>query len=398
MFYLNVFDIINICNQELGYIEKASNYDLYSKTGNRGLNNYTKYSKEINEWGLKGYQGSPWCCSHQFWVEVKAYGLEKALKRWHMTKEDYVGYNVFATRNKFPANKRSKTPKLGCLVVFKFSHIGRVIQIKGNRFVSSEGNTSAKTYDRNGGMVENKEYNINDKNIDCFLLFDDEDTNVPETVWRTTGKAISTGDRVNVRLTPNGEIFRQVNKGNEFLVNGVTSGGWTNVNVEGVVGWIATQYVKIVEAYNGSPSIPLRYTNLKSLAEYLNVREEPSLSANITGYMKLNEVQNFTERIWKDGRCWFNCSKGWVSGKYLTGWVYDASSRKWWYLQEGYTYPVNKWMWIEGKCYYFDDNGYMLADCYIAYKDYYCYVNDKGEWIPEADTKVPDSKKYTIHG
>lgn len=165
--------IIDIELKEVGYIEKASNSNLDSETANKGLNNYTKYSRDINALGLKGYQGSAWCCTHQFWVEVQAVGLEQALKNWHMTKSSYVGYNCFSTYNKFKAaGKTSKKPKLGCLVVFTFSHIGRVIEIDGDYIITVEGNTSAATYDRNGGMVAKKRYKYNDSKIKGYCIID----------------------------------------------------------------------------------------------------------------------------------------------------------------------------------------------------------------------------------
>lgn len=165
--------IIDIELKEIGYIEKASNANLDSETANKGLNNYTKYSRDINALGLKGYQGSAWCCTHQFWVEVQAVGFEQALKNWHMTKSSYVGYNCFSTYNKFKAaGKTSKKPKLGCLVVFTFSHIGRVIEIDGDYITTVEGNTSAATYDRNGGMVARKKYKYNDPKIKGYCIID----------------------------------------------------------------------------------------------------------------------------------------------------------------------------------------------------------------------------------
>ena len=166
--------LIQRARTELGYIEKASNSNLDSKTGNKGTANYTKYSRDINSLGLMGCQAQPWCGTHQFWLEVQEFGIDVALKHFHMSKNTYVGYNVFATKAKFPASKRSKTPKLGCLVVFSHSHIGRVVSISGNTITTIEGNTSPKSYDRNGGMVAQKTYNINDNKIDCFLIIDYE--------------------------------------------------------------------------------------------------------------------------------------------------------------------------------------------------------------------------------
>lgn len=33
-----------------------------------------------------------------------------------------------------------------------------------------------------------------------------------------------------------------------------------------------------------------------------------------------------------------------------------------WYQEDNGSYPTNSWKWINGKCYYFDSNGYMLAN------------------------------------
>lgn len=37
--------VIKIAEAQVGYLEKASNRDLDSKTGNAGYNNYTKYGE-----------------------------------------------------------------------------------------------------------------------------------------------------------------------------------------------------------------------------------------------------------------------------------------------------------------------------------------------------------------
>lgn len=168
----NLNGLLSRAEAELGYIEKSSNINLDSKTGNKGTANYTKYARDINTLGLAGCQGQAWCITFQFWLEVQEFGLEKALKHWHMTKSTYVGYNCFSTYNAFPTSKRSKTPKLGAVVIFTQSHAGRVVAINGNIFTTIEGNTSPAAYDRNGGMVAKKTYNINDSKIKGFLIID----------------------------------------------------------------------------------------------------------------------------------------------------------------------------------------------------------------------------------
>ena len=165
--------LLKRCEAEIDYIEKVSNKDLDSKTGNKGLANYTKYARDINKLGLMGCQGQPWCATYQFWLEVQEFGLEQALKNWNMTKDSYVGYNCFSTYNKFKAaGKISKTPQVGALVIFTTSHMGRVIKVSGNKFWTNEGNTSSKAYERNGGMVAMKSYYTNDSKIKGFCIID----------------------------------------------------------------------------------------------------------------------------------------------------------------------------------------------------------------------------------
>ena len=51
--------MIQTAKAEIGYLEKASNSNLDSKTGNAGSNNYTKYWRDI----MPSYQGQP-CVLH----------------------------------------------------------------------------------------------------------------------------------------------------------------------------------------------------------------------------------------------------------------------------------------------------------------------------------------------
>ena len=174
---MKVQKVIDVSRKYLGYIEKASNANLDSKEGNKGTKNYTRFSRDVNAAGLMGCQGQAWCGTSQFAFEIEAYGVDQALKNWNMTRKTYVGYNCFSTYNTFKkAGKVSKVPKLGCLVIFTFSHMGRVIDIQGNKITTIEGNTSAKTYDRNGGMVAMKTYSINDPKIKGFCIIDYDET------------------------------------------------------------------------------------------------------------------------------------------------------------------------------------------------------------------------------
>ena len=171
---------------EEGYIEKASKLQLDSKTGNKGDKNYTKYARDINAYGLMGCQGQPWCGTFQFWLELQEFGLEKALKHWNMTKQTYVGYNCFSTYNMFKkAGKVGMTPKLGAVVIFNFSHAGRVVNIyskNGQKWWDClEGNTSSNLSERNGGQVKLKTRPWKDSSVKGFCYIDyEEDTDFQE--------------------------------------------------------------------------------------------------------------------------------------------------------------------------------------------------------------------------
>ena len=68
--------VLSIAENEVGYLEKASNACLYDKTANAGSANYTKYWAEIKP----EYQGQPWCACFVTWCFVQAFGKDIAKK------------------------------------------------------------------------------------------------------------------------------------------------------------------------------------------------------------------------------------------------------------------------------------------------------------------------------
>lgn len=184
-------ELISLARSEEGYVEKASNKNLDSKTGNRGTNNYTKYSRDVNDAGLRGCQGQAWCATSAFWLDLKTFGVDKALQLWNMNRYTYVGYSCFSTYNIFSTcGKVGKTPKLGALVVFTFSHMGRVLRIYTQNGITYfdcwEGNTSSNLNDRNGGMVKIKKRRADDPTIKgfCYIDYDSvTEVELPKSGW-----------------------------------------------------------------------------------------------------------------------------------------------------------------------------------------------------------------------
>ena len=146
--------LIQTADNEVGYLEKSSNSQLDDKTANAGMNNYTKYWRDIkNE-----YQGQPWCAVFVTWCFTKVFGVDKAhqlLKHY-----PYVYCPTMSGLFKLYAN-----PKRGDIVIFNhngvFTHTGIVTGVDGDYFTTVEGNTSAgRVVVANGGGVCRKGYYI----------------------------------------------------------------------------------------------------------------------------------------------------------------------------------------------------------------------------------------------
>lgn len=144
--------LITVAKNEIGYLEKATNAQLDSKTANAGYNNYTKYWRDV----YPAYQAQAWCACFISWIMMTAFGLEtakKLLKHWPYvycpSMRDY--FTLYAN------------PQVGDIVIFKhngvFTHTGFVIEVQGDKFKTIEGNTSgASGIVANGGGVCQKSY------------------------------------------------------------------------------------------------------------------------------------------------------------------------------------------------------------------------------------------------
>lgn len=153
--------LIEIALEDVGYLEKATNDQLYDKTANAGFNNWTKYG----EWyGLNGYA---WCAmAVSYWAHMAGISPDILLKfssvgegvRWfkqHGIWHDRKGYN----------------PQLGDIIIFAWdgvtpAHVGIVRAVDDARVYTVEGNTSGgSTLIDNGGSVAAKHYALTYSNI-----------------------------------------------------------------------------------------------------------------------------------------------------------------------------------------------------------------------------------------
>lgn len=223
------------------YLEKKTEAYLDDFTKNAGSNNYTKFARDVNNWGQPGCQGQPWCAEYQFWKLAKIKGVTKALQ--------IMGggfYNCVSITNHAKANGTwHSTPKVGALVIFRNgSHVANIQRFDSKRIYTNEGNTSSISgVVANGGAVRNKSYLINDSSIDGYVWIDWNET-VQET-WKKTETRVATVNDLYVREQPNGYIMGSIDKDTVVEIDGKTSGKWTHAKVEGIgIGWIWTAYLK----------------------------------------------------------------------------------------------------------------------------------------------------------
>lgn len=143
--------VINTAAAEEGYLEKASNYNLDSKTGNAGSANYTKYWRDI----LPSWQGQPWCAEFISWVFMKTFGTDMAKK--------LLGHWPFTYCPTLAAMTSNRTPKKGSIALFfkngAYAHTELVVAVTSSTITTIGGNTSAgSSVVPNGGGVFRKIY------------------------------------------------------------------------------------------------------------------------------------------------------------------------------------------------------------------------------------------------
>lgn len=160
--------VIDIALNEVGYVEKANNSNLDSKTGNAGSGNYTKYARDLDN--LSFYNGKkngyPWCDVFVDWCFVEAFSKERALELL-CQPEKSTGAGCGFSMNFYKAhNQFYKEPKEGDQIFFtdgtSIYHTGLVYKVDNSKVYTVEGNTSDVNYvDGNGGKVCKKTYPLN---------------------------------------------------------------------------------------------------------------------------------------------------------------------------------------------------------------------------------------------
>ena len=170
----DVNTVLQVAENEIGYLEKKTNAKLDDKTANAGDKNYTKYARDLDALGFYNGRknGFAWCDIFVDWCFVRAYGLEAALK---LTNQPLGKANCGAgcrySRNYYKKAKRLfDAPQPGDQIFFwpkdaiggpAVAHTGLVYRVDGTYVYTIEGNTSgANGVVANGGGVCKKKYRL----------------------------------------------------------------------------------------------------------------------------------------------------------------------------------------------------------------------------------------------
>lgn len=161
--------LLSVAMAEIGYLEKETNSQLDSKTGNAGDENFTKYARDLHAAGY--YQanknGYEWCEVFNDWCHYMASGKDAKLAQEIICQTGLYGAGcIWSAKCYRDAGRFFTTPKVGDQIYFgngvgKEYHTGIVYKVDSKKVYTIEGNTSgASCVIANGGGVCEKSYSL----------------------------------------------------------------------------------------------------------------------------------------------------------------------------------------------------------------------------------------------
>ena len=192
--------VLEIAEDQVGYIEKNSRANLDSKTANAGNKNYVKYSEEFDTKYKGFYNGvkngyAEWCDIFVDWLIVEASDVERALKALGQPLKSCGAGCTWSVKYYKQINKyTTSNPKPGYQIFFKDSdgdpcHTGIVYKVDKSYVYTIEGNTSgASGVIANGGGVAKKKYSLKYSRIHGYGIIEYD----AEPAATTTTKPVTT--------------------------------------------------------------------------------------------------------------------------------------------------------------------------------------------------------------
>lgn len=283
--------VIDLAEQEVGYLEKASNANLDDKTANAGSGNYTKYARDLYNAGYYNgnKNGYAWCDVFVDWLFYKAFGKEVGQKLQCQTGDLGAGCK-FSAQYYEKQGRLFKTPKVGDQIFFANSgedpyHTGLVTNVVSNKVYTIEGNTSSSSgVVANGGCVSKKCYSVNYGKIYGYgrPKYDTEDIDT-ENVSNDSTNTTSKNSYPLIRRGDTGEYVekaqRYLNKWNYSLETDGIFGKKTEaavidfqtkkrLEVDGIVGPITWGALEKFEEFKADTGIKIEEVSETSKVEF----------------------------------------------------------------------------------------------------------------------------------
>ena len=154
--------LLSVAENEVGYLEKATNAQLDDKTANAGRNNYTKYARDHAKWGTynANKQGYAWCDMFVDWCFITAFGFSAGMEMTCQPKGLYgagctMSYNYFRNAGQsVPISKVQEGDQIFFGSPGNMTHTGIVYKVDSAKIYTIEGNTGSgeNTVIPNGGV------------------------------------------------------------------------------------------------------------------------------------------------------------------------------------------------------------------------------------------------------
>ena len=252
-------NVIALAEKEVGYLEKASNAQLDSKTGNAGYNNYTKYARDLHQAGYyqANKQGYAWCDMFVDWLFYKLCGNDAVAAQAMICQTGPYGAGCTNSAQYYKQQGRLfESPKPGDQIFFwaadksYVAHTGLVVDVDDTYVYTIEGNTSgASGVVANGGGVCNKRYALNYSRIMGYGRPKYEKGNGITTSAPTTTTQKEEGFKVNMKELKKGCAGKQVKTLQALLIGYGYSCG--KAGVDGEFGAATETAVKAFQKANG---------------------------------------------------------------------------------------------------------------------------------------------------
>lgn len=158
-----------------GYLEKATNSNLNSFTGNAGKNNFTKFAEELSKTNLLNgnKNGYEWCAVFYIAIFYECYGEAKTKEALYLPNRSLAAGCYYAVQYYKNVGKFGTIPQVGAQIFFKDGdgepcHTGMVTAFDNTYVWTIEGNTSSTTSETvisNGGGVFQRKYSRSNSKI-----------------------------------------------------------------------------------------------------------------------------------------------------------------------------------------------------------------------------------------